>query len=759
MELTVEDSFVQAAQPFVDGFGERRVVLDAHGEHLDVLRLNAALSGTPAFEAALRERTGRIAGFLHDSFARVRTIEVDRPTGTLLVISDHVRGARLATLLACAEKRSVPVELATATCVIRQLVHATAAWRDQIPDAVHGAVSPDRLMVTPEGRVIVVEQVLGSAIEHLRYSRQHYWEELGVALPVTFNVAINARADVLQVAAVALALVLGRRLKADDRFDQIPPAVLDRLPIPVRRWLMKALQADPLGSFTSVTDARAALDEAFGEPDPSEQDGLLLFMARCLALHVNTPPFPTDEETRAAGGPVAAGVDDVPDVDLGTRIEALKAFLASRSARTEGKPDSSSEAVRTHAPAMAAHAATVAPPATVASPATVAPPPSPAPLPAILTVEPAPGGLPLQASVIAAFEAEPPPPPVADVEPEPARESRLRTLIASRLPDDWARRLWIGAAAALAVGILLVMPGVSPWSRGPSIGSFSIDTRPAGAAVTIDGTPRGVTPLTLELTAGDHVVEVVTEKDRRKIPVTIRAGSELSQFLEMTGAGAAGATATANELRVRTEPIGAAVTVDGRYVGRSPVSVSDLTAGPHTVVMKHDTGTATEQVLIEEGKTASLFVPLSVQPSASVGAAGWIAIVGAPVDVQLFENGRLLGNNRIDRIMMPVGRHELEIVNESLGFQERRTVQITAGQVSSIRVKWPTGGLSINAVPWAQAFIDGSPVGETPIANMQVPIGLHEITFRHPQLGERRTSVTVTARETAKVGIDLRAKP
>jgi len=581
---------------------------------------------------------------------------------------------------------------------------------------------------------------------------------LGVALPATFNVAINARADVLQVAAVALALVQGRRLKADDRFDQIPPAVLDRLPIPVRRWLMKALQADPLGSFTSVTDARAALDEAFGEPDPSEQDGLLLFMARCLALDVNTPSFPT-EETRAAGGPVAAGVDDVPDVDLGTRIEALKAFLASRSARTEGKTDSSSETARTHAPAMAAHAATVAPPATVTPPATVAPPPSSAPLPPMLTVEPAPSGLPLQSPVIAAFEAEPPPPPVADVAPEPPRESRLRTLISSRLPDDWARLLWIGAAAALAVVILLVMPGVSPWSRGASMGSFSIDTRPAGAAVTIDGTPRGVTPLVLELTAGDHVVEVITERDRRKIPVTIRAGSELSQFLEMTGAGAAGATATANELRIRTEPIGAAVTVDGRYVGQSPVSVSDLTAGPHTVVMKHDAGTVTEQVLIEEGKTASLFVPLSVQPSAGVGAAGWIAIVGASADVQLFENGRLLGSNRIDRIMLPVGRHELEIVNESLGFQERRTVQVTPGQVSSIRVKWPTGGLSINAVPWAQAFIDGSPVGETPIANMQVPIGPHEITFRHPQLGERRASVTVTARETAKVGIDLRAQP
>ena len=742
MEVAVAESLVRAAQPFVDGFGERRVVVDARGERLDVLRLNAALSGTPAFEGALRERTGRIAGFRHDSFARVRTIEVDRSTATLLVVSDHIRGARLATLLACAEKRSVPVELPAATCIIRQLVYATAAWRDQMPDAVHGAVSPDRLMVTPEGQVIVVEQVLGSAIEHLRYSRQRYWEELGVALPVTFNVAINARADVLQVGAVALALVLGRRLKADDRFDQIPPAILDRLPIAIRRWLMKALQSDPLGSFTSVTDARASLDEAFGEPDPLEQDGLLLFMARCLALDVNTPPFPTEEESRTTGGAIAEGVDDVPEVDLGTRIDALRAFLARRSSRSED-----SVGYATGAPA-----APVAPPS-----------PSPAPRPATLKAEPTPSDLPLQAPVMAAFEADVPPvppPPVATGAPQPAREPRLRTLISSPLPDDWTRRLWIGAAAALAsiVGIVLVMSGVSPWSSSPSTGSFSIDTRPAGAVVTIDGTSRGVTPLKLDLTAGDHVVEVVTENDRRKIPVTIRAGSESSQFLEMTGASAAGATANANELRVRTEPIGAAVTVDGRYVGRSPVSVSDLAAGPHTVVMKHEAGTVTEQVLIEEGKTASLFVPLAVRPAAGVGAAGWISIVGAGADVQLFENGRLLGSNRIDRIMLPVGRHDLEIVNETLGYQERRTVQVAAGQVTSVTLKWPTGGLSINAAPWAQAFVDESAVGETPIANIQVPIGQHEITFRHPQLGERRQWVTVTAGQTAKVGIDLRAK-
>src|SRR4029450_11765926 len=119
-------------------------------------------------------------------------------------------------------------------------------------------------------------------------------------------------------------------------------------------------------------------------------------------------------------------------------------------------------------------------------------------------------------------------------------------------------------------------------------------------------------------------------------------------------------------------------------------------------VMKHDAGTATEQVLIEPGKAASLFVPLAVRPAAGVGAAGWISVIGAGADVQLFENGRLLGSNRIDRIMLPVGRHEIDIVNESLGYQERRTVQVAAGQMASVTLKWPNGGLSIYAETWGE---------------------------------------------------------
>ena len=61
------------------------------------------------------------------------------------------------------------------------------------------------------------------------------------------------------------------------------------------------------------------------------------------------------------------------------------------------------------------------------------------------------------------------------------------------------------------------------------------------------------------------------------------------------------------------------------------------------------------------------------------------------------------------------------------------------------------GRLSVNAQPWAQVLIDDNPVGETPLANVQVPIGDHQIIFRHPQMGERRERVTVRADVPARV--------
>jgi hypothetical protein len=277
-----------------------------------------------------------------------------------------------------------------------------------------------------------------------------------------------------------------------------------------------------------------------------------------------------------------------------------------------------------------------------------------------------------------------------------------------------------------------------------------VNTNPAGIAVVIDGQLRGATPMTVSLPAGQHTVELVTDEGRRTIPVSIAAGGQVSQFIELPKAAA-----VSGQLQVRTEPSGARVTVDGRPAGRSPLTVEGLTPGSHTVLLENDLGSITENVTIEAGTTASLVVPLTGPQGVPV--SGWIS-VNAPVDVQLYEGQRLLGSSKSERIMVSVGRHELEIVNEPLGYRAMRTVQVGPGQLSSIRLDWPKGSMALNALPWAEVWVDGERVGETPIGNVSVPIGSHEVVFRHPELGEKVSTATVTLNGPTRLSVDLRKK-
>jgi len=325
------------------------------------------------------------------------------------------------------------------------------------------------------------------------------------------------------------------------------------------------------------------------------------------------------------------------------------------------------------------------------------------------------------------------------------------------------RPAWQSPWAVAAVLVLIaVTTGVTflgggktaaPAATPASTGTLEIGTNPDGVAVFVDGSNRGNTPLTINLAAGAHVVELVTDTDRRQVPVTMKAGTHMSHFIEMPKAAAGGV----GDLMVRTDPSKATVTVDGKPYGKSPVTVKGLTAGTHRIRLENESGSFADDVVIEAGATASLVVPMTTKPAAGANVSGWIAI-NAPADLQVFEGGRLVGSSRTDRIMVAVGRHDLEMVNEALGYRSTRTVDVAPGQVATVRPDWPKGTLAVNALPWAEVSIDGERVGETPIGSVSVPIGTHDIVFRHPELGERRTTATVTTGAATRVSMDMRAK-
>jgi hypothetical protein len=135
---------------------------------------------------------------------------------------------------------------------------------------------------------------------------------------------------------------------------------------------------------------------------------------------------------------------------------------------------------------------------------------------------------------------------------------------------------------------------------------------------------------------------------------------------------------------------------------------------------------------------------------AAAQRSGGIRLV-TPIELKVLEGDRVLGSTADGPIIHTAGLHQLDLINTTLGFRTRVPVTFRAGQIASVNVTIPPGRLSVNALPWAEVLIDNRAVGETPLANLSVPVGEHEITFRHPELGERRQTITVRADAPARV--------
>lgn len=294
------------------------------------------------------------------------------------------------------------------------------------------------------------------------------------------------------------------------------------------------------------------------------------------------------------------------------------------------------------------------------------------------------------------------------------------------------------------------LPAPAPQTVTPSKpeGTLTVDSRPEGAQVSVDGIPRGITPLRLTLAVGDHTLELQNGPATRSIPLAIEAGVVVSQYVDLAPAAA---PAAVGRLEITSDPPGARVTVDGFARGVTPVTLSNVTPGTHAVSIFGEDSTVTRAVSVSAGSTASVMVSLT--PAGA--SAGWVAF-NVPFEMQLSEGGKLVGTTGTDRLMLPAGRHDLVLSNPAYEFEATLSVQVTAGKTATPTVTMPTGLLSINATPWADVLLDGQAVGTTPLANLSVPVGTHEIVFRHPQLGERRQTVTVKARTPARVGISFR---
>jgi hypothetical protein len=126
------------------------------------------------------------------------------------------------------------------------------------------------------------------------------------------------------------------------------------------------------------------------------------------------------------------------------------------------------------------------------------------------------------------------------------------------------------------------------------------------------------------------------------------------------------------------------------------------------------------------------------------------------VPVEILERGRLIGASWNGGVRLAPGRHNVRIVNRTNAIDVQQSLDIAAGSTTSVAVELRPGSVQINAVPSASVRIDGKAVGNTPVMDLELAGGPHEVLFSHPRLGERRMTVTVTSGKPLKLTTDLR---
>jgi hypothetical protein len=593
-------------QGLSDGLGDRLLMFDnTNAPSWELLRFRPEFAAAVGFETALRERVERLHQFRHSSFTTVRSVEELGAGDGLALVATYAPGRRLSE--AFARARSVD----TVIPGIRQLTSALAALQGQGDDIAHGALTADRIMVTRDGRLIIREHVLGSALERLGLSESRLWADLGVVVSPTNKTvpSLDCRTDVVQVALIALSLMLGRRIgpveypnRIDEFLDQIadaaePPS--KHLLPPLRRWLERALQMNGPG-FESARDAQEALSDL-----PEDQQGT----DECLGLlaspggHIpSTKPASSAERSAAT---------------------AKLHVVANRSTKVMTLDDLAGDPIEQFAPETG------------------------------FVDAPSHG----QEAVVG-----------------PA--GRLRWVAAAAVLVAIGEGLFIGR-------LLYIRSQAVP----PADTAVVVEFGRPGADVLVDGRPAGITPLELKVGSRTRSIRVVSH--------------EASQ---------PGGTAPDVLLAVE-QPRAPRTNVDAR-------APDNLRA--------------------------------AVRPQRSGGIK-----VSSPFELHVLEGERLLGSSAEGPVVTTAGRHEFDLVNSALGYRSRRVVDIKPGQIVSLAVTPPNGTVSINAVPWADVWIDGNSLGQTPLGNVSVSLGEHEIVFRHPVLGERREKAIVRSDRLTRVSANL----
>ncbi len=210
------------------------------------------------------------------------------------------------------------------------------------------------------------------------------------------------------------------------------------------------------------------------------------------------------------------------------------------------------------------------------------------------------------------------------------------------------------------------------------VGTVTVNTVPSGASVYLDGILRGQSPVTFTVSPGTHTLKLSLSGYMTKT-VTFTLGSGQRRTFNYT----LQKIVQYGSLKIRSNPQGARVYIDGTYKGTTPISIPSIRAGTHEIRIKMSGYEEwVENVYVEANQRTDIYA--SLVPSVVYGdlviSSG---VPGSKVFLNGTYKGKVSSNGKLTITDIIPGNYELTVIMDGY----RTVVQdiyITGGEKTYI---------------------------------------------------------------------------
>ena len=208
----------------------------------------------------------------------------------------------------------------------------------------------------------------------------------------------------------------------------------------------------------------------------------------------------------------------------------------------------------------------------------------------------------------------------------------------------------------------------------PAWANIAISSVPVGATVYIDGEARGRTPVLLEILQGEHLVELRMPRYRswqQMLSVSAGVHQNLEPITLLPADG---------KLELSSQPGSANVTVDGEFIGQTPITLELEPDGEHRIaVFKPGYSRATRTISLEPEEEQSMLIKLQPQ-------LGKVTIQVQPANASLQIDGKRVGQGS-QTLTLPAFEQTLEVTLDGYrSYRARFTPRPGLQQVIPVRL-------------------------------------------------------------------------